>query len=88
MLVVMGAIGLRVWRLARIKGPDGWTVFALGTGLIFVQALVASLTAATFVAAPIALFVFGTIGALYAVAATEGLESGEPIASSGPVASG
>lgn len=67
----IGTVFVRLWRASRLFPSTGGQLLALGALLVFVQGFVASLTAGTYVAPPIAYFVFGTAGAVLAVAATE-----------------
>jgi hypothetical protein len=67
----IGTVFVRLWRASGLPGSPGWQLLALGGLLVFVQGFVASLTAGTYVAAPIAYFVFGAAGAVLAAVATE-----------------
>lgn len=66
----LAAILTRLWRVSRQVGTVGWQVLAVIALLIFVDRFIGSLTAMTYVAAPIAYFTFGTVGAALAVAST------------------
>ena len=72
LLMVIGSILVRLWRAIPADGTDrAWSLATLWAMLTFVQGIVASLTAATYVAPPIAYWVLGTAGAVLAVVATE-----------------
>jgi hypothetical protein len=66
-LLFFAAVGLRLWRAAAADGDPEIHAFALGALLVFVEALVRSLTSAVFVAPPIAYFAFGAAGLALAI---------------------
>lgn len=68
--VFIGAIFARLWKASARDPSPAWRAMALAAILIFVDRLVGSLTAPTYVAPPIAYFLFGTLGAVLAVATT------------------
>jgi hypothetical protein len=61
-LAFFGLIGRELWRLARPGGPAALRVFAVGTLMIYAEALVRSLTSPVFAAPPIAYIVLGAVG--------------------------
>jgi hypothetical protein len=66
-LLFLGAVGARLWRAATADGDPVIHAFALGALLVYVEALVRSLTSAVFVAPPIAYFALGAAGLALAV---------------------
>lgn len=66
-LLFLGAVGVRLWRAAVTDGDPQIHAFALGALLVYVEALVRSLTSAVFVAPPIAYFALGAAGLALAV---------------------
>jgi hypothetical protein len=69
-----GIIGRELWVAVGRAAEPGLRAFLLGALLIYVEGLVRSLTSPAFVAAPIAFFIFGTIG--LALAAARGAGAG------------
>ncbi len=67
----IGVLLVRLWRAIGPLDETAWQILALGGLMVFVQGLVASLTAGTYVAPPIAYWVFGVAGAVLATSATE-----------------
>lgn len=67
--VFIGVLFLDLWRAAEDGGGLRLRVFALGALMLFVESLVGSSSAATYVAPPIAYFVFAIVGASLAVSA-------------------
>jgi hypothetical protein len=58
---------VRLWKATRAVDSALWFAITLGALMMWVQGIVASLTAPTYVASPIAYFVLGTAGAIFAV---------------------
>lgn len=73
--IFFGLLGRDLWRAAGIGGSVAVRVLLLGALLVYVEALVRTLTSAVFVAPPIAYWVFGTAGLALSVAQDRG---GEP----------
>ncbi|MDQ4035135.1 MAG: O-antigen ligase family protein [Chloroflexota bacterium] len=67
----IGTLFHRLWRASGLEDSPAWRAFVLAAILVFVDRFVGSLTAMTYVAAPIAYFTFATVGAVLAVAATK-----------------
>ena len=71
-LLIIGTILVRIWRAIPAEGTDrAWLLATMWAMLTFIQGIVASLTAATYVAPPIAYWVLGTAAAILGVVATE-----------------
>jgi hypothetical protein len=68
--VFLGSLIATLWRITARSGPGYPRVFALGVLLVMIESIVASLTAQTYAAPPIAIVVFATAGAALAVDAT------------------
>jgi hypothetical protein len=66
--IFFGVLGRDVWRAAALPGRVTVRVLLLGALLVYVEALVRSLTSSVFIAPPIAYWVFGTIGLALSVA--------------------
>lgn len=64
-------LGRDLWRAAAVPAPVAVRVFLLGALLVYVEALVRSLTSSVFVAPPIAYWVFGTAGLALSMARSE-----------------
>ena len=64
--VFLVTVGLRLWNVVPTGIAPAWEFLGLGALLVFVQGLVASLTAGTYVAPPIAYFVFAAAGSILA----------------------
>lgn len=73
----IAAIFVRLWRASGQAVSPAWRGLALAAILVFVDRFIGSMTAMTYVAAPIAYFTFGTIGAALAVASTEFADRGQ-----------
>ena len=71
MAVFLGFIVVGLWRITVRAGTPALHAFALGATLVFVEGLVGSATATTFVAAPIAFWVFGAAGVAESLARSE-----------------
>ena len=69
-IAFFGAVTRTVWRNASTAGSLGMRVVALAVLMVFVEALVRSLTSSVFVAPPIAYFVLGAAGLSVAVQRT------------------
>lgn len=67
----LATLFVRLWRSTRREPSRAWLVISLGALLVLVQGIVASLTAATFVAPPIAFMVFGTVAAVLGASESE-----------------
>ena len=72
-------LGGDLWRSAALGGSVVVRVFLLGALLVFVEALVRSLTSSIFVAPPIAYWVFGTAGLALSVARDSVTEPGPTV---------
>jgi hypothetical protein len=70
---------VRLWQLARDTSSLRLRALALGGLFVFVEGLVGSLTAATYVAPPIAYFVFAAAGAVTATSRLVGPEPGNRV---------
>lgn len=70
-----------LWQAIPRSVSRTWLALSLGALVTFVQGIVASLTAATYVAPPIAYFVFAAAGVVVAIGATEGVSGTQPQAS-------
>ena len=69
--VFVGSVLVRLWNsLTAVESPMS-QAFVLGGMLIFIQGIVASLSAGTYVAPPIAYWVLGTAGAVLAVTSSQ-----------------
>jgi len=77
--VFLGILLLRLWQVARDMTSLQMRAFALGGLFVFIEGLVGSLTAATYVAPPIAYYVFAAAGAVMAAARLAGPEPGNSI---------
>jgi hypothetical protein len=78
MAAFLGLILVGMWRsVGRARSP-AVHAFVLGAMLVFIEGLVGSATASTFVAAPIAFWVFGAAGAAESLARSEDPESQVP----------
>ena len=62
----LGVLLVRLWRAIGRLDDATWQILALGGLMVFVQGLIASVTAGTYVAPPIAYWVFGVAGAVLA----------------------
>lgn len=67
--IFIGSVFARLWRTSMPPQSVGGQFLALGALLVFVQGFVASLTAGTYVAPPVAYFVLGAAGVLLAASA-------------------
>jgi len=75
----LGILLINLWQSASDLAPLRLRAFALGALFVFVEGLVGSLTAATYVAPPIAYYVFGAAGAAMAAARLVGPEPGDSV---------
>ena len=71
MAAFLGLLLHRLWTVASRTSSQALRALALGSLFVFVEGLVGSLTAATYVAPPIAYFIFAAAGAVWAVARSE-----------------
>jgi hypothetical protein len=71
MAAFLGLLLHRLWTVTSRTSSQALRALALGSLFVFVEGLVGSLTAATYVAPPIAYFIFAAAGAVWAVARSE-----------------
>jgi hypothetical protein len=76
--IFFALLGRDLWRAAGLDGTAALRVLLIGALLVYVEALVRSLTSSVFVAPPIAYWVFGTVGLALSVARVEVAEGVTP----------
>ena len=76
--VGLAALLHRLWKASRRAEDPAWRAATLGAVLVFIQGFIASLTAATYVAPPIAYFVFASAAAILTASGSNAAATGRP----------